>query len=449
MKQLGGDLPDLQLPPMRTDSSVPEFTEDTLTRRLPERSLNNITAFAASRSIHLSTVMLSCYMVLLSKYTDKEDIVTGMPAMVRPEERFDGAVGHFLNMLPIRSRAGRKETFADFVQKVQDAVLDGLDHSFYPFPKMVRDVHAKPRQNGSPVFSNAFFYQNFLRHSSYQSMLDEYKEFSCEFVKDIHQEGEYDLVFEMWEEASGMDLTIKYSTELFDEAGAARLFSHFVQVAEALTANPDMPLENVSLMTKREEHMILKTWNETSREYPDACFHELFERQAAETPDACAVVYEQQKLTYRELDEKSTKLALYLQAHGAGPDDLIGIYTDRSLHMAVGLLGILKAGGAYVPLDPSYPADRLEYMITDSRISMCLTTADLEHSLNWGGVQTTAIDRDWSHIESTAAERTSLKRLVTPDDLAYVIYTSGKDGQTERRDDSAPGADQLLTLDGE
>ncbi|WP_446476152.1 amino acid adenylation domain-containing protein [Bacillus velezensis] len=429
MKQLGGDLPDLQLPPMRTDSSVPEFTEDTLTRRLPERLLNNITAFAASRSIHLSTVMLSCYMVLLSKYTDKEDIVTGMPAMVRPEERFDGVVGHFLNMLPIRNRAGRKETFADFVQKVQDAVLDGLDHSFYPFPKMVRDVHAKPRQNGSPVFSNAFFYQNFLQHSSYQSMLDEYKEFSCEFVKDIHQEGEYDLVFEMWEEASGMDLMIKYSTELFDEAGAARLFSQFVQAAEALTANPDMPLENVPLMTKREEHMILKTWNETSREYPDACFHELFERQAAETPDACAVVYEQQRLTYRELDEKSTKLALYLQAHGAGPDDLIGIYTDRSLHMAVGLLGILKAGGAYVPLDPSYPADRLEYMITDSRISMCLTTADLEHSLNWGGVQTTAIDRDWSHIESTAAERTSLKRLVTPDDLAYVIYTSGSTGE--------------------
>lgn len=97
--------------------------------------------------------------------------------------------------------------------------------------------------------------------------------------------------------------------------------------------------------------------------------------------------------------------------------------------MAVGLLGILKAGGAYVPLDPSYPADRLEYMIADSRISMCLTTADLAHSLNWGGVQTTAIDRDWSHIESTAAERTSLKRLVTPDDLAYVIYTSGSTGK--------------------
>ncbi|QBG56188.1 non-ribosomal peptide synthetase [Bacillus amyloliquefaciens] len=429
MKQLAGDLPDLQLPPMRTDSGAPEFTEDTLTRRLPERLLKNVTAFAASRSIHLSTVMLSCYMVLLAKYTDKEDIVAGMPAMVRPEERFDGVIGHFLNMLPIRSRAGRKETFADFVQKVQDAVLDGLDHSFYPFPKMVRDVHAKPRQNGSPIFSNAFFYQNFLQDSSYQSMLDEYNEFSCEFVKDIHQEGEYDLVFEMWEEASGMDLTIKYSTELFDEAGAARLFNQFVQAAESLTANADMPLEDVSLMTKREEQMILKTWNETSREYPDACFHELFERQAAETPDACAVVYEQQKLTYRELDEKSTKLALFLQAHGAGPDELIGIYTDRSLHMAVGLLGILKAGGAYVPLDPSYPADRLEYMIADSRISMCLTTADLEHSLNWGGVQTAAIDRDWHDIERTAAERTSLKRLVTPDDLAYVIYTSGSTGK--------------------
>ena len=118
----------------------------------------------------------------------------------------------------------------------------------------------------------------------------------------------------MWEEASGMDLTIKYSTELFDEAGAARLFSQFVQAAEALTANPDMPLENVSLMTKREEHMILKTWNETSREYPDACFHELFERQAAETPDACAVVYEQQKLTYRELDEKHEAGALFAGA---------------------------------------------------------------------------------------------------------------------------------------
>ncbi|MBT2575230.1 amino acid adenylation domain-containing protein [Bacillus sp. ISL-51] len=428
-EQLGGTLPDLQLPSMRTSQMAPELAEDTYTRRLPDRLLHGLTSFAKAHSTNLSTVLLSCYMVLLSKYTDKEDIVVGMPAMVRPEERFDGVIGHFLNMLPIRNRVNRKEPFAQLVKKVQDTVLDGLDHSFYPFPKMVRDVNVKPQQIGSPIFTTAFFYQNFLQNTSYQSMLDQYEEFSCEFVKDIHQEGEYDLVFELWEEKSGMDLTMKYSTELFDEAGVSRLFDQFVHAAESLTGQADLPLGDISLLPKEEEELILHTWNETSREYPDVCFHELFERQAAKTPDACAVVYEKETLTYRELDEKSTKLALFLQAHGAVPDGLIGIYTDRSLEMAVGLLGILKAGGAYVPLDPSYPADRLEYMIADSGITMALTTADLQDSLNWSSVQAVAVDRDWHEIERTVAERTALKRLVTPDDLAYVIYTSGSTGK--------------------
>ncbi|MCY7822955.1 amino acid adenylation domain-containing protein [Bacillus spizizenii] len=429
-KQLSGTLPNLQLPKVSTSSAGSEFEEDTYTRQLSSGFMNRVRTFAKEHSVNVSTVFLSCYMVLLGRYTGQKEQIVGMPAMVRPEERFDASIGHFLNMLPIRSELNPADTFSEFISKLQLTMLDGLDHAAYPFPKMVRDLNAPRSQTGSPIFQTAFFYQNFLQSGSYQNLLSRYDDFfSVDFIERIHQEGEYELVFELWETEEKMELNIKYDTTLFDAVSISAMFDHFVYVTEQAMLNPSQPLKEYSLLPEAEEQMILKTWNATDKTYPYTCFHELFEQQAKKTPDRAAVSYEDQTLTYRELDERSTQLAIYLQAHGVGPDRLAGIYVDRSLDMLLGLLAILKAGGAYVPLDPSYPAERLEYMLEDSEISITLTTSELVNMLNWNGIKTALLDQDSDEIAQTASDRKVLTRTVTPEHLAYVIYTSGSTGK--------------------
>ncbi|WP_367387404.1 amino acid adenylation domain-containing protein [Bacillus vallismortis] len=429
-KQLSGTLPSLQLPKVSTSSADSEFEEDTYTRQLSSGFMNRVRTFAKEHSVNVSTVFLSCYMMLLGRYTGQKEQIVGMPAMVRPEERFDASIGHFLNMLPIRSELNPADIFSEFVAKLQFTMLDGLDHAAYPFPKMVRDLKIPRSEAGSPVFQTAFFYQNFLQSGSYQNLLSRYADFfSVDFVERIHQEGEYELVFELWETEEIMELNIKYNTGLFDAASVSAMFDQFVYVTEQAVLNPSQPLKEYSLLPEAEEQIILKTWNDTGKTYPYTCFHELFEQQAKKTPDRAAVSYENQTLTYRELDERSTQLAIYLQAHGVGPDRLTGIYVDRSLDMLVGLLAILKAGGAYVPLDPSYPAERLEYMLEDSEVSITLTTSELVNTLSWSGVKTALLDQDWDEIAQTASDRKVLTRTVTPENLAYVIYTSGSTGK--------------------
>ncbi|WP_276736066.1 non-ribosomal peptide synthetase [Bacillus sp. (in: firmicutes)] len=429
-KQLSGTLPNLQLPKVSTSSADFEFEEETYTRQLSSEFMNRIRTFAKEHSVNVSTVFLSCYMLLLSRYTGQKEQIVGMPAMVRPEERFDASIGHFLNMLPIRSELNQEDIFNEFMSKLQLTMLDGLDHAAYPFPKIVRDLNIPRSQTGSPVFQTAFFYQNFLQSGSYQNLLSRYADFfTVDFVEHIHQEGEYELVFELWETEEKMELNIKYDTGLFDAASVSAMFDQFVNVAEQAMLKPSQPLKEYSLLPEAEEQMILKTWNATDKTYPYTCFHELFEQQAKKTPDRSAVSYEDQTLTYRELDERSTRLAIYLQAHGVGPDRLAGIYVDRSLDMIVGLLAILKAGGAYVPLDPSYPAERLEHMLEDSEVSITLTTSALVNTLSWNGVKTALLDQDWDEISQTASDRKVLTRTVTPENLAYVIYTSGSTGK--------------------
>lgn len=199
-KQLSGTLPNLQLPKVSTSSAGSEFEEDTYTRQLSSGFMNRVRTFAKEHSVNVSTVFLSCYMVLLGRYTGQKEQIVGIPAMVRPEERFDASIGHFLNMLPIRSELNPADTFSEFISKLQLTMLDGLDHAAYPFPKMVRDLNAPRSQTGSPIFQTAFFYQNFLQSGSYQNLLSRYDDFfSVDFIERIHQEGEYELVFELWE----------------------------------------------------------------------------------------------------------------------------------------------------------------------------------------------------------------------------------------------------------
>ncbi|MGG4217621.1 amino acid adenylation domain-containing protein, partial [Paenibacillus jamilae] len=432
-QQLSGALPTLELPYNRSGFLTPSMEGQTYTKRLPADWVKRVKTFAHTQYISLSTVLLGMYVILLNQYSRQEDITVGMPVMVRPEERFDPLIGYFVNMLPIRSQVSETETFLDFIKKLQMIVVNGMDHASYPFPTLVRALNVPRLLASSPVFQAVFSYQNFLQTSSLQQLCAPYRDsFVVELVEEIHQEGEYELVMELLEQEEEMTLNLKYRSGLFDESTIVQMAERYIALAEALMSNPTAALQDYSLLLQEEKNSILYDWNATEASYPDKCFPELFIKQARKTPEAVAVVYEEQSLTYRELKEKSTLLALYLQNQGVTPDTLVGICMERSLEMVIGLLGILLAGGAYVPLDPGYPEDRLEYMLQDSNASLVITQSGLLEKvaqLVGNNVNCIVLDNDWDHLTSSVKGRKTLKREIQPTHLAYVIYTSGSTGK--------------------
>ena len=238
----------------------------------------------------------------------------------------------------------------------------------------------------------------------------------------------FDLTLFLEETDRGLTATWEYSTNLFQPSTIARMHGHFQILLEGIIANADTRLCELPLLSDRDRHQLLIEWNNTQVDYPkDSTIHQLFEAQAERTPDAIAVVFEDQKLTYGELNKRANQVAHYLQKLGVKPEVLVGICTERSLDAIVGLLGILKAGGAYVPLDPTYPKERLSFMLEETQVPVLLTQAHLAASLPAHQAHLICLDSDWEIIAQHGEENPA--PLVTSSNLAYVMYTSGSTGK--------------------
>ncbi|WP_414574322.1 AMP-binding protein, partial [Nostoc sp. CCY 9925] len=221
---------------------------------------------------------------------------------------------------------------------------------------------------------------------------------------------------------------LEYSTDLFAAATIRRMLGHFQSLLEGIVTNPKQHLWDLPLLTKAERKQLLEEWNDTKGDYPkNLCIHQLFEAQVERTPDAVAIVYENEQLSYQELNSRANQLAHYLQTLGIGPEVRVGLCVERSLLMMVGLLGILKAGAAYVPLDPAYPEERLAFMLEDSQSYILLTQQELVTRLpNYSG-QVLCLDMDWENIAQSSEDNYASE--VTTNNLVYVIYTSGSTGK--------------------
>jgi aspartate racemase len=238
----------------------------------------------------------------------------------------------------------------------------------------------------------------------------------------------FDLTLSVVEGAGELKASLAYNTDLFDNATITRMLGHFQVLLEGVVANPDQRLSDLPILTEAEHHQLLVEWNDTKREYPkDKCIHELFEEQVERSPDAVAVVFEDQQLSYRELNQQANQVAHYLRRLGVGPETLVGVCMERSLEMIIGLLGILKAGGAYVPLDPDYPKERLVFMLKDTQARVLLTQERLVEKLPDRTVHLIRIDKHWEEITGESYE--NLETGATAENLAYVNYTSGSTGE--------------------
>ncbi|NEO38508.1 MAG: amino acid adenylation domain-containing protein [Moorea sp. SIOASIH] len=434
-QKLGGELPVLNLPTDRPRPPIQTYNGGSYPFKLSEKLTQQLKTLAQKEEVTLYMLLLAGFQVLLSRYTGQEDILLGSPTYGRTKAEFASIVGYFVDSVVMRADLSGNLSFRDFLSQVRQTVLGALAHQDYPFALLVEKLQVERDSSRAPLFQACFVLQKFQEFQDVQKVLFSSKKTLMNWggleVKPFgleQYESQYDLFLEMLEQDSFMVGLLKYNADLFDEQTIARMAGHFQNLLEGIVKDPQQRVTALSLMTEPELDQILIEWNNTKTDYPtDKCIHQLFEDQVEKTPDAVAVVFEQQKLTYSQLNTKANQLAHYLQTLGVKPEMLVGICVERSVEMVVGLLAILKAEGAYVPLDPAYPQERLEYMFADSQVSVLLTQEQLLAQLPQHQAQVVFLDKDWEKIATETPEK--VESEVSPQNLAYVIYTSGSTGK--------------------
>ncbi|WP_445302295.1 amino acid adenylation domain-containing protein [Microcoleus sp. F4-D5] len=417
-KQQLADLPTLQLPSDRSRSPIQSFRGARQCLALPQSLTEMLKDLSRKQGVTLFMTLMAAFQTLLYRYTGQNDIPVGTVANIRNRQELEGMIGYFLNTLVIRTDLSGNPSFEELLVRVREVTLEAYTYQELPFQKLVEEIQPERNLSYNPLFQVALVLAPPLAE------MDGWRISQLDVDTGT---AKFDLYLELDERSSGIIGRLEYNTELFDAATINRMLEHFQTLLKGIVANPEQKISELPLLSEFERQQ-LAAWNDTETDYPkDACIHQLFEEQVKLTPDAIALIFEEQQLTYQELNQRANQLAHHLRNLGVGAEVLVGICVERSLEMVVGILGILKAGGAYVPLDPTYPKERLAFMLEDASVPVLLTQARLIKSLPKHQARVVCLDTDWQVIERQSEANPSPQ--VTPDKLAYVIYTSGSTGK--------------------
>ncbi|MEH2088950.1 amino acid adenylation domain-containing protein [Nostoc sp.] len=412
----------LSLPTDRPRPAVQTFVGAYEKFALSVELTDRLIKLSQQQGVTLFMTLLAAYDTLLYRYTGQTDILVGSPIANRDRLETEGLIGFFVNNLVIRTNLADNPSFSELLTRVREVALGAYAHQDLPFEMLVEALQPERDLSHTPLFQVMFVLQN-----TPMSQVD----LTGLTVTPLIGEGttaKFDLTLSMQNTATGLVGAWEYNTDLFDASTIARMTGHFVTLLESIITNPQQQISQLSLLTEVEQHQLLVEWNDTQVDYlQDLCIHQLFEEQVGHTPDAVAVVYENQQLTYQQLNCRANQLAHYLQSLGVKPDVLVGLCVERSLEMIVGLLGILKAGGAYLPLDPDYPQERLSFMLEDAQVPVLLTQQQHLENLPQHQAEVVCLDTDWQFISQSSQENVSAPVQAT--NLAYVIYTSGSTGR--------------------
>lgn len=362
-------------------------------------------------------VLLSSLMVLLGKYSRQEDIIVGSPISGRVHGDTEKIIGMFVNTLAMRGEPKGEKTFEDFLKEMREKCLKAQENQEYPFDELVEAVEVNRDLSRNPLFDVIFSFHNAIDETELAVGGATLKEISFETII-----AKFDLTVTVINMGDSYKLTFEYCSDLFRESSIYRMMLHFINLIKEITLNSKLKLEEYGVVDEEEKERIIKQFNNATVEYPkDKTVVELFEEQAARLANKSAVVFEEQKLTYGELNNKANQLALKLRELGIRPDDFVAVMAERSIEMIIGICGIIKAGGAIVVIDPAYPKERIDYMLGDCNPKALLVynvdfetdipTFDLSGAMEWDGV-----------CENIQTQN-------KPKDLIYLIYTSGTTGK--------------------
>ncbi|MEO1763861.1 MAG: amino acid adenylation domain-containing protein [Cyanobacteria bacterium J06629_18] len=460
-QQLGGNLPVIQLPTDFPRSRVQSFRGDTVSFKLSSELSNKLKTIAKAQNATLFMTLLAAFKVLLYRYTGQADIVVGSPIANRNRAELEGLIGFFVNTLVLRTELNNNPTFVQVLQRVRQVTWDAYDHQDLPFEKLVEELHPERDLSYNPLFQIKFRLENPPAEKI------EIPGLTLSSLGQVNPSAKLDLSLDMYETPDGLVGGFEYNKGLFTETTIKRMVGHFCTLLEGIANQPTQRIGELPLLTPIEQQQILIEWNQTQKEFSqDLCFHQLFEAQVEKNSNAVAIIYNNEQLTYQQLNQRSNQLAHHLQSLGVSPEVRVGICIKRSPEMIVAMLAIHKAGGAYVPLDPAYPIERLAFMVEDAQISLLLTHGKTQEvaeqiiinpfSTKLGKDKKTAetlrtqrrreeeefgvipvqrerivinLDTFWQDNNSISQNYQNPQSGVTTDNLAYLIYTSGSTGK--------------------
>jgi amino acid adenylation domain-containing protein len=411
------DPPTLDLPSDRLRPARPTFAGAVATRVLPPELAAGLDRLAQDEGATLFMALIAGFHALLHRYSGQEDVVVGTASANRGRAEIEPLIGFFVNMLPLRARLGGDPPFAELLRQVRETTLAAYAHQELPFELLVETLNPSRDPSRTPIFQVALTLQN--QRSGGGLALDGLE---VEPFQGDAGTARFDLNLGLDRSERGLAISAEFSTELFEPGTVERLLRHYEVLLAGAAARPETPIGRLPLVKKRERDRLVHRHG--ARSYPaESTLPARFKAQAERTPDHFAVTFQGQQLTYCEVDRRANRLAHLLRAHGVGRGTLVALCLERSLDLPTAVLAVLKAGGAYVPLDPSYPAERLRYLLDDTRAPLLLTEPHLRPELP-PHPNTILLGADLADHPDHDPED-----LNEPTDLAYVVYTSGSTGR--------------------
>lgn len=373
--------------------------------------------FCRENRLTLSTLLQAAWALLVSHYSGQEDIVFGSTVSGRPPglSGVETMIGVFINTLPVRTRISAQESVSGWLKEFQQQQVEGRQYESTPLVQIQgwSDVH-----RGMPLFHSIVVVESYPVQS--------YGQLARMKNLKVFQRTNYPLTLVM-EPGEEIMIRLTYDRQRFNKESIEKILLHYQNILRQIPANVQNDISSISLLTQEEKEKIQKEWN-PYREFPQTkCVHELFEEQAARTPEKIAVSFENKTFTYKELNEASNQLAHALQSSGIAPESLVGLAMEPSVELIVGILGILKAGGAYIPMDPHYPSERLHFMMEDTQASVVVTQPNLCDKIPATKAKIFSIDPDFKVLQDYSKQ--NLPCQAKPENLIYIIYTSGSTGK--------------------
>ena len=421
INQFKDEIPVLNLPTKHARPTKQSYSGSNYLFEFDENLSQKITTVAKENNVTPYMLLLSIYYIILSKYTSQEDIVVGTPTINRDSEDLHSIIGMFVNSLPLRRKIEASSKFIDFVNNIKDYCLEVFTHQNYPFNELVSDLKLERDISRNPIFDTMFIYQN----NGYPTL--SFDGINSTYYVPNLKISKFDLSMEIMPVDSKFSLRIEYCTDLFDKTFIEQFAKHYKLILQDVLDNMNKQISKIEIVSPEEKSMILNDFNNTTVDYPkDKNIIQLWEEQVKKSPNNIAIVYDNQSMTYSQLDNKSTQLAHFLLNNQVQKGEIVPILMDKSLEMIVAILAILKVGAAFLPIDVQYPKKRISYMLRDSNSKTLLTVSKFIHKA------TTNIKALTVDLNNTLYDNQEITPInyseYSPESLAYVMYTSGSTG---------------------
>lgn len=418
LEQFQEEIPVLQLPTDGSKAAERSSDGQRVTCSLQPDVIRSLQDLAQKAGTTLYTVLLAAYKVLLHKYTGQEDIVVGTPASGRNHPDVENIIGIFIQTIGIRTKPLANRKFTDYLEEVKRQTLDAFENQDYPFDRLVEKLNVQRETTGKSLFNTMFVFQNIEFH--------EIRHDECTFKVKERNPGVslYDLMLTVEDAGEQIEMHFDFKPGQFEKDTIEQITKHYVSILKSIVKQPEMTLSSVPMLSETERYQLLTEFNDTKTPYPhNETVSRWFENQANLRPDHEAVIFGNERYTYRQLNERANQLARTLRTKGIQADQFVAIISPPCIELIVGILAVLKSGGAYVPIDPEYPEDRIHYMLSDSKAEVVLTHRSLQVQLPYDG-DVVLLDEENSYH----ADRSNLELFSDAHDLAYMIYTSGSTG---------------------